>query len=95
MASYDFDLFTIGAGSGGVARQPRAPALRRARGDLRGEPRRRHLRHPRLRAEEAARLWLALRREFEDAAASAGRCRERALRLGRRSSPPRTRRSTG
>ena len=54
MSPYDYDLFVIGAGSGGVRAARLARRLRRARGDRRGVPRRRHLRDPRLRAEEAA-----------------------------------------
>ncbi len=53
MAQYDVDLFVIGAGSGGVRAARIAAVLRRQSHGCRGIPRRRHLRHPRLRAEEA------------------------------------------
>ena len=60
MAEYDVDLFIIGAGSGGV-RAARIAGEHGARVDDRGGiPRRRHLRDPRLRAEEAFGLCLAL-----------------------------------
>ena len=74
MRKYDFDLFTIGAGSGGVRALAAAPAsLRRAGGHRREEPGRRHLRDARLRAEEAAGLRRALRRRrSRTRAASAG-----------------------
>jgi para-nitrobenzyl esterase len=62
MADYDYDLFVIGAGSGGV-RASRVSAAHGAQGGGgRGISRRRHLRDPRLRAQEAARLWRAFRR---------------------------------
>ena len=64
MPRYDFDMFTIGAGSGGVASSRRAGSLWRARCDLRGQPGRRHLRDPRLRAEEAAGLRRAICRRL-------------------------------
>ena len=60
--AYDYDLFVIGAGSGGVRASRIAAGSRRARRHLRGLPRRRHLRDPRLRAEEAAGLRLQVRR---------------------------------
>ena len=50
---YDFDLITIGAGSGGVAASRRAAAASARRWRSSRRPRRRHLRDPRLRAEEA------------------------------------------
>ena len=54
LADFDFDLFVIGGGSGGV-RAARVAAEAGARvGARRGVPLRRHLRDPRLRAEEAA-----------------------------------------
>ena len=59
--AYDYDLFVIGAGSGGVRAGAHGRRARRQGGDRRGVPRRRHLRHPRLRAEEAARLCQPLR----------------------------------
>ncbi len=60
MAEYDYDLFVIGAGSGGVrAARTRRRARRQGR-HRRGISHRRHLRDPRLRAEEAARLWQPL-----------------------------------
>ena len=60
MADQEVDLFVIGAGSGGV-RAARIAAGYGAQGDdRRGIPRRRHLRDPRLRAEEAPGLCLAL-----------------------------------
>ena len=66
--SFDVDLFVIGAGSGGV-RAARIAAGYGARVDgRRGVPHRRHLRHPRLRAQEAAGLRQPLRRRFRDAA---------------------------
>ena len=56
MARYDFDLFTIGAGSGGV-RASRMSARYGARVAIAEETRaRRHLRERRLHPEEAARL---------------------------------------
>ena len=59
--AYDYDLFVIGAGSGGV-RAARIAAGHGARvGDLRGLPGRRHLRDPRLRAQEAPGLRLRVR----------------------------------
>ena len=72
--SYDVDLFVIGAGSGGV-RAARIAAGHGAQGDgRRGVPHRRHLRDPRLRAQEAAGLREPLRRPFP---------RRRGLRLER------------
>ena len=68
MSDYDVDLFVIGAGSGGVRAARIAAELRRAGDDRGGISRRRHLRHSRLRAEEASGLCLALCRRFEDAA---------------------------
>ena len=58
--AFDYDLFIIGAGSGGVRAARIAGQSRRPGGHRRGEPGRRHLRHPRLRAQEAAGLRLAL-----------------------------------
>ena len=64
MADYDVDLFVIGAGSGGV-RAARIASSHGARVMVRGGiSRRRHLRDPRLRAEEAAGLCLALCRRI-------------------------------
>ena len=72
--AYDFDLFVIGAGSGGVRASRHLGGLRRARRGRRGAPPRRHLRQRRLHPEEAVRLRRALRRGLR------GR---RRLRLGR------------
>ena len=56
MSEFDYDLFVIGGGSGGV-RAARIAAGHGAKvADRRGIPLRRHLRDPRLRAEEAAGL---------------------------------------
>ena len=76
--AYDYDLFVIGAGSGGVraARRAAAAGARVAIAEV--GPRRRHLRHPRLRAEEAAGLCLALPRGVRG---------QRLLRLERRARP--------
>ena len=63
----EVDLFVIGAGSGGVP-PPHRVRLWREGDDRGGVSRRRHLRDPRLRAEEAAGLRLAFAEEFEDAA---------------------------
>ena len=61
MARFDFDLFAIGAGSGGV-RASRMSARYGARvADRRGARPRRHLRERRLHPEEAAGLRRALR----------------------------------
>ena len=61
---FDFDLFVIGGGSGGV-RAARVAAEAGARvGAGRGVPLRRHLRDPRLRAEEADGLCQRLRRRL-------------------------------
>jgi glutathione reductase (NADPH) len=54
--AFDYDLFVIGAGSGGVRAFAHRGGPRRAGRHLRGLSRRRHLRDPRLRAEEAAGL---------------------------------------
>ena len=64
MTQYDYDLFVIGAGSGGVRAGRIAAGLRRQGGHRRGVSRRRHLRDPRLRAQEAARLRQPLRRRL-------------------------------
>jgi glutathione reductase (NADPH) len=67
MAEYDYDLFVIGGGSGGV-RAARIAAQHGAKvGDCRRIPVRRHLRHPRLRAEKATGLCQPVCRTFEDA----------------------------
>ena len=59
MADREVDLFVIGAGSGGVRAARICRRLRR-QGAGRGRiPGRRHLRHSRLRAEEAPRLCVA------------------------------------
>jgi hypothetical protein len=63
MADFDYDLFTIGAGSGGVRAAASPPATARACA-IAEDPGRRHLRDPRLRAQEAAGLRLALRRRL-------------------------------
>ena len=93
MAGYDYDLFVIGGGSGGVRAARVAAGARQARRHRRGIPLRRHLRHPRLRAEEALCLCLAISRAFRrrgrlwlDGAA-------RRVSTGRRWSPTRTARS--
>ena len=57
----DYDLLVIGAGSGGVRAARVAAGLRRQGRDRRGASHRRHVRHSRLRAEEAAGLRRALR----------------------------------
>ena len=72
MPRYDFDMFTIGAGSGGVASSRRAGSYGARVAICRGEPDRRHLRDPRLRAEKAAGLRRAIRRRL---------CRRRRVRL--------------
>ena len=80
----------------GRGRGRRAAPARTAPGrDLRGQPRRRHLRHARLRAEEAPGLWRAVRRRSSPTPrAMAGTwCRRRTI--GARSSPRRTASSTG
>ena len=64
MPEYDYDLFVIGGGSGGVRAARVVGRARQARGHRRGVALRRHLRHPRLRAEEAAGLRLAIPRAF-------------------------------
>ena len=57
---YDFDLFVLGAGSGGV-RAARMAALSGAkRRHCRGTPRRRNLRHPRLYSQEVHGLRLGI-----------------------------------
>lgn len=66
--SFDFDLFVIGAGSG----RTRRPLRRRLRCPCRGGGESLpgwHLRQRRLRAEEAAGLWRAFQRDFEQARA--------------------------
>ena len=60
MTDFDYDLFVIGAGSGGVRASRIAASHGAQGGGGRGVPDRRHLRDPRLRAQEAAGLWLAL-----------------------------------
>ena len=76
MADHDFDLITLGAGSGGVAASRRAAAARRQGRHRRGRPRRRHLRAARLRAEEAADVRRSVRRcAAPRRPATAGRCR--------------------
>ena len=62
MARYDYDLFVIGGGSGGVRAARIAAGYGAQGGHRRGIPGRRHLRHPRLRAEEAAGLCRAFPR---------------------------------
>ena len=52
----EVDLFVIGGGFGRRARRPHCVGLWRARDDRRGIPGRRHLRDPRLRAQEASGL---------------------------------------
>ena len=96
MSSFDVDLFVIGAGSGGV-RAARIAAGYGARVVIAEEYRdRRHLRDPRLRAQEAVRLCQPLRgRCSRTPPASAGPCREPTLRLADAASPTRTRRSPG
>ena len=83
MTHYDYDLFVIGGGSGGVRAARVSAVARQARGHRRGIPLRRHLRHPRLRAEEVSGLRLAVFRDVRGRApAMAGPCRETSLRLG-------------
>ena len=68
MADFDVDLFVIGGGSGGV-RAARIAAGYGARVVIaRRIPDGRHLRHPRLRAEEAIGLGSHIRHDIEDAA---------------------------
>ena len=55
MAEFDVDLFVIGGGSGGVRAARIAAGHGAARHDRRRIPDGRHLRDPRLRAEEAVR----------------------------------------
>ncbi len=74
MPRYDFDLFTIGAGSGGVAGSRRAGAYGARVAICEELPHRRHLRAARLRAEKAPGLRRAIRRRV---------CRRRRLRLER------------
>ena len=62
MSAFDYDLFVIGGGSGGVRAARIAAGARRQGGDRRGIPLRRHLRDPRLRAQEAAGLCQPLPR---------------------------------
>ena len=64
MPRYDFDMITIGAGSGGVAGSRRAGSYGARVAICRGEPDRRHLRAARLRAEKAAGLRRAIRRRL-------------------------------
>ncbi len=64
MADYDVDLFVIGGGSGGVRAARIAARAWRARHGRGGISPRRHLRHPRLRAEKASGLRLALPRRI-------------------------------
>ena len=63
-----FDLFIIGAGSGGVRAGAHGGAARRARRGRRGRRARRHLRQPRLHPEEAVQLRRPLRRELRGGA---------------------------
>ena len=58
----DFDLFVIGGGSGGVACARRAASHGAKVGLAEQQPGRRHLRDPRLRAQEADALRRPLRR---------------------------------
>ena len=60
MAQYDYDLFTIGAGSGGVRASRRLGVLRRQSRDRRGTLSWRHLRQRRLHPEKAFGLCLPL-----------------------------------
>ena len=72
--AYDYDLFVIGAGSGGV-RAARLAAMTGARvARRRGAPGRRHLRDPRLHAEEVHGLrQRVLRSTSRPPRATAGR----------------------
>ena len=103
MSTYDYDLFVIGGGSGGV-RAARIAAGYGAKVAIAEEYRvRRHLRDPRLRAQEAAGLRQPLPRRFRGCgAASAGACTAAKLRLadadrqqGRGDRAPRGRLSRG
>ena len=94
MTAFDYDLFVIGGGSGGVRAGAAGGSDGKARRHRRGIPFRRNLRHPRLRAEEALRLRVAVSRTFR----GFGRLRldawARATSTGRRWSPTRIRRSS-
>ena len=65
---HDYDLFVIGGGSGGVRAARVAAALGKRVAHRRGIPLRRHLRHPRLRAEEALVYASQFPEHFADAA---------------------------
>ena len=76
---YDFDLFVIGAGSGGVRAARMSASLRRPGRRRRRPSSGRHLRQRGLRAEKAVRIRFALLRGF---------CRCRRLRLAGRAAAP-------
>ena len=78
---YDVDFFVIGAGSGGVRAGPDRGAARRQNRCGRGVSARRHVRHPRLRAEKALRLCEPVRRRFSRRCGLRLDRRGRALRL--------------
>ena len=95
MPRYDFDLFTIGAGSGGVAGSRRAGAYGARVAICEEAARRRHLRAARLRAEKAAGLRRAIRRRlcrrrrlWLDGAAGELRLAEPDRRQGQGARPP-------
>ena len=94
MSEFETDLFVIGAGSGGVRAARIAAGSRREGRHRRGVPRRRHLRHSRLRAQEALCLRRRFRRRRRRCRGFGWTYRKAALRLARRSSPPRRRRFT-
>ena len=84
MSGPDFDLFIIGAGSGGV-RAARMAAQRGARVAVAEDARaRRHLRQPRLHPEEAVQLRRPLRRELRGSARLRLERRRRRASTGRR-----------
>ena len=72
MTSYDYDLFVIGGGSGGVRGARMAGGRGRQGGHRRGVPLRRDLRHPRLRAQEAFQLCRPFPRGLRGRAAGFG-----------------------
>jgi hypothetical protein len=84
--AFDYDLFVIGGGSGGVRAARVAAGDRRQGGAGRGKPHGRHLRDPRLRAEEADGLRLGFPEACDEAALWLGHPARRAS-TGRRSAP--------
>ncbi|MGH1557977.1 hypothetical protein ACRAWD_09775 [Caulobacter segnis] len=93
MADYDFDLFVIGAGSGGV-RAARLAATERGQGRRgRGVSSRRHLRDPRLRPQEVHGLRQRGHQPAEDGQGLMAGPSVRPSSTGRASSTTRTSRS--